>query len=81
MTMGRAGRATVLPLRASLYSGWPPTFTAEYMGGVCMLRPRKRPNTAQSAVSSSPAGTGAVSSTCPVMSPVLVRSPRRSVAS
>src|SRR5438045_888729 len=47
--MARAARATVTPARASLYSGWPARFTAEYIGGVCVCGPRKRVSSASSA--------------------------------
>ena len=77
--MGRGARSTVWPLRAALYSGWPLTFTALYIGGSCICGPVKRGSTARS--SASPAVTGAVSSTAPVTSPVSVRRPRRKVAS
>ena len=77
--MARGARSTVLPARAALYSGWPFTFTAEYMGGSWDSVPVNCGSTASSSLS--PAVTGAVSSTVPVMSPVSVARPRRMVAS
>ena len=52
--------------------------TAEYMGGTCICGPMNCGSTASS--SFSPAVTGAVSSTVPVLSPVSVRAPKRRVA-
>src|SRR5207302_955964 len=57
--MARAARATVTPARASLYSGWPARFTAEYIGGVCVCGPRKRVRSASSVARSGPGTVGA----------------------
>ena len=75
----RGVRSTVRPWRAALYSGWPFTLTAEYIGGSWLIGPVKRGSTARS--SASPAVTGAVRKTVPVRSPVSVATPRRSVPS
>jgi hypothetical protein len=75
----RASRSTVSPLRASSYSGTPPRFSAEYIGGTCSMSPRKRASTASSAASSTTAALRSAS-TAPSASPVSVVTPRHSVA-
>ena len=37
--ISRGCRSSVRPLRAYLYSGFPPYFTAEYIGGTCSCAP------------------------------------------
>ena len=78
MVTGRAGRSTSRPLRASSYSRFPPTETAEYMGGTWRIFPRNRGRAASRA--SKATGAGDRSTTSPVISPVSRRSPSRKEA-
>ena len=79
MVTGRGWRSTCLPFRARSHSFWPLTFRAEYMGGICMISPRKRSSTAVSCPGVTL--TSRRKSTVPVVSSVSVATPRSSSVS
>ena len=72
--MARALRSTVLPCRASLYSGWPSCLSAEYIGGTCSISPSK-PRRAAFTAASSRVKPSTLAITSPSLSAVSVRSP------
>ena len=75
ISMGRAERASSIPCRAYSYSFFPLTFNAEYMGGTCKIFPLNCCKISSN-LAAEKSGTGFVSNTFPLSSPVSVRIPK-----
>ena len=75
MVTCRVGRSTSFPARASLYSRWPSTQTAEYIGGSWSMVPRSGARAASSAFFVT--GFSLVERILPVQSWVSVVTPKR----
>src|SRR5688500_1606123 len=76
--MRRAARSISRPSRASSYRRRPPTRTAECIGGTWSRTPRKAASASSTRAAST--STGSRTTSVPSVSPVVVSTPRRSVA-